>query len=118
MAMDRQIEKQGDSSYYNLLFVEETARYVYRIIALKLVMEHPERYGFDIPKSERYPLIPCKKVKVDSTIDDLSVFAKQQGTNYKILKFLNPWLRDSKLSNPQKKEYDIRIPEKGGRELY
>ena len=95
--VDRQIEKQGDSSYYNLLFVEETARYVYRIIALKLVMEHPERYGFDIPKSERYPLIPCKKVKVDSTIDDLSVFAKQQGTNYKILKFLNPWLRDSKL---------------------
>jgi len=116
--VDRQIEKQGDTNYYNLLFVEETARYVYRIIALKLVMEHPERYGFHIPKSERYPLIPCNEISVDSSIADLAVFAKDHGSNYKILKFLNPWLRDNQLSNPEKKEYVIRLPKKGGRELY
>lgn len=116
--VDRQIQKQGDSSYYNLAFVEETARYVYRIIALKLVMQNPEKYGFHIPKSQQYPLIPCDTVAVDSTIPDLAVFAKDHGTNYKILKFLNPWLRDSKLLNPHEKEYVIRVPKKGGRELY
>jgi membrane-bound lytic murein transglycosylase D len=39
--VERQILRQKNASYYDLLFGEETSRYVFRIIALKLIMENP-----------------------------------------------------------------------------
>ena len=116
--VDRQIEKQGETNYYNLLFADETARYIYRILAIKLVFENPEKYGFNLADSEIYPLIPCKEVKVDSTITDMGSFAKELGINYKLLKILNPWLRDRKLTNTRKKEYTLKIPLEDSREIY
>ncbi len=56
-------------------------------------------------------------MKIDGSIMDMSAFAKQYGTNYKLLKFLNPWLRDTKLTNPKKKEYIIKMPLPNCREL-
>jgi membrane-bound lytic murein transglycosylase D len=116
--VDRQIEKQGETSFYNLLFAEETARYIYRILAIKLVFENPGKYGFNLSKSEIYPLITYKEIKVDSTITDMGTFAKELGINYKLLKILNPWLRDRKLTNPQKRAYTLRIPLENSREIY
>jgi membrane-bound lytic murein transglycosylase D len=116
--VDRQVGRQGETNYYDLLFADETARYVYRILAIKLVFENPEKYGFDLSNSEIYPLIPVKEVKVDSTISDMGLFAKELGTNYKLLKMFNPWLRDTKLTNTSKKEYILRIPLEGSREAY
>jgi membrane-bound lytic murein transglycosylase D len=116
--VDRQIEKQGETNYYNLLFGEETGRYVYRILAIKLIFENPGKYGFSLSESEIYPLIPCKDIKVDSTINDIGEFAKSLGTNYKLLKIFNPWLRDKKLTNSSKKEYTIKIPLDNSREPY
>jgi membrane-bound lytic murein transglycosylase D len=63
-------------------------------------------------------LIPCKDIKVDSTINDIGEFAKSLGTNYKLLKIFNPWLRDKKLTNSSKKEYTIKIPLDNSREPY
>jgi hypothetical protein len=70
-------------------------------------------YGFSIYPTELYPAIPTKSVEVDSTIADLTSFAQSQGINYKILKIHNPWLRDKKLLNPNKKKYEIKIPLEG-----
>ncbi len=108
--VERQIERQGETSYYDLLLNEETARYVYRIIAIKLVLENPMQYGFNIPDSECYRPIPFHEISVSSSIDDMGIFAQEHGTNYKLLKLLNPWLRDNKLLNNQQKTYIIRIP--------
>jgi membrane-bound lytic murein transglycosylase D len=108
--IERQIERQGETSYYDLLLNDETARYVFRILAIKIIFEHPEDYGFNIPLSERYLPIPHKLITVTSPIDDMGNFAREQGTNYKMLKFMNPWLRDTKLSNATQKEYLIKIP--------
>ena len=107
------ITEQQVSDYYDLLLTDETSRYVFRILALKEIMKHPELYGFEVAKTEMYENIPTKTLEVDSSITDLAIFAKKQGINYKILKIHNPWLRDKKLSNPTKKKYQIEIPTEG-----
>ena len=113
--LDQKITSQKVKSYYDLLFVEETTRYVFRILALKLVMEDPEEYGFKVDKKDLYPIIETEKVEVKSSIADLAAFAINKGINYKILKMFNPWLRGTFLKNPTKKTYTLKIPEKGFR---
>jgi membrane-bound lytic murein transglycosylase D len=113
--IDRQIERQKKENYYDLLLNDETARYLYRVVALKLIFEDPSAYGFNISKQELYPPIPAHVVVVDSTVADFADFAALQGTNYKILKFLNPWLRESRLTVTGGKSYEILIPEQGFR---
>jgi len=90
-----------------------TARYVYRIIALKYIMENPIEYGFYIKKSYLYPAIPTETVKVDTTITSLVDFAIEQDVPYIVLKELNPWLRSGTLPNKSGKQYEIAIPKKG-----
>jgi hypothetical protein len=113
--MDEQIGRQKKENYYDLLLNEETARYLYRVVALKLIFENPTAYGFDISENELYPPIPSHRVVVDSTVNDFADFAGEHGTNYKILKFMNPWLRDTRLTVTGGKSYEIVIPEKGYR---
>ena len=113
--IDREIQRQKKENYYDLLLNEETARYLYRVVSLKLIFEDPEAYGFSIPDSELYPVIPSYVVEVDSSVNDFADFAEMHGTNYKILKFMNPWLRDNKLINARGRTYEIYLPEKGYR---
>ncbi len=113
--LDQKLATQKVKSYYDLLFVEETTRYVFRILALKLVMEDPEEYGFKVDKKDLYPVIETKNVEVNGSIADLSAWAINKGINLKILKMFNPWLRDLSLKNPTKKTYVLKIPEKGYR---
>ena len=113
--INEQIGRQKKENYYDLLLNEETARYLYRVLAFKLIFENPGAYGFNIPEKELYPVIPSHKVVVDSTVVDFADFAAEHGTNYKILKFFNPWLRDTRLSVSGGKSYEIIIPEKGYR---
>jgi hypothetical protein len=113
--MDRQIERQKKENYYDLLLNEETARYLYRVVAFKLIFENPSAYGFVIPESELYHAIPSRTVTVDSTVTDFADFAFLHETNYKILKLMNPWLRETRLTVSGGKSYEIVIPERGYR---
>ena len=108
--VERQVERQKSANYYDLLFVEETQRYVFRIIALKLVLEHPERYNFIIGDEEKYPIIPVKEIEVSGGVEDFADFALNNSINYKLLKDFNPWLRQTYLNNPAGKKYTIKIP--------
>ena len=114
--LSTRLRNQKVDSYYDLWLSEETMRYVFRIAAVKLILTNPEQYGFYMPEEEKYSPIPYTEVEVQSAIPDLVDFALQQGTNYKMLKILNPWLRDSKLTNRARKTYFIRIPAEGFRE--
>ena len=107
---DEQIEIQGENNYYDLLLNEETGRYVFRIVAYKLIYENPKAYGFNITRNDLYPEIPATEVKVDTAVTDFAEFAKKFGTNYKTLKLLNPWLRKPFLTNKARKAYLIKIP--------
>ena len=109
----KQIEMQQVTNYYDLLLNEETSRYVFRILALKEIMQNPNKFGFDVQLDELYVNLPSKIISVDNSIADLATFAKSQGINYKILKIHNPWLRDKKLLNTAGKRYEIQIPLSG-----
>lgn len=111
--VNKQIDIQKVTSYYDLLLNEETSRYVFRILALKEIMKNPKLYGFEIESKELYKSIPTRKLEIDSTITDLASFSIAQGINYKILKIHNPWLRDKKLLNLAKKKYFLEIPTEG-----
>jgi hypothetical protein len=104
------VERQKADNYYDLLFVEETQRYVFRILALKLVLENPERYNFIIGDEERYPFIETKEVEINGKVEDFADFAKKHNINYKLLKDFNPWLRQTYLTNSSGKKYVIKIP--------
>src|SRR5699024_2787834 len=99
--------------YYDLLLNPETARYMFRILAIKELMKHPYKYGFAFSKSDLYQPIPTQKLVVDTAVTSFPRFAKQYGINYKILKIHNPWLREDHLNNKSRKQYIIEIPEKG-----
>lgn len=111
--VNKQIEMQKVTNYYDLLLTEETSRYVFRILALKEIMKNPDKYGFNVLPSDLYQNLPTRIVPIDSAITDLAGFAQSQGINYKILKIHNPWLRDKKLLNPARKRYEIEIPTSG-----
>jgi len=116
-SLNKSIQRQYTKNYYDLLLNDETARYVYRVIALKLIISDPQKYGFNLAKEDYYQPIPYTEVTVNRTIKDLAAFALEKGTNYKILKTLNPWLRDASLTIIGPKIYTIKIPASGYRKI-
>ena len=111
--VDKQLGRQKNGDYYSLLLPEETSRYVFRILAMKNIIEEPERYGFHLREKDLYPTYRTRKITVTGPVEDLNDFAVRQGTDYKTLKLLNPWLRDIKLTNMKGKVYEIQLPEEG-----
>jgi len=111
--VNRQLDRQDASSYYDLLLGEETGRYVFRILALKEILSNPKKYGFNYQEDQLYKTIPTYNVKVDTAVKDFPAFARKFDINYKILKIHNPWLREAFLNNKSGKNYEIQIPEKG-----
>lgn len=110
--LDRQVRRQRVNNYYEILLNDETSRYIFRALALKLIMTDPEKYGYSIKKEEMYDPYKTYDLVVDSSITNLTTFAFSKGTNYKILKILNPWLRDTTLTNAGKRQYLIKLPHK------
>lgn len=108
--LQKKMDEQKQQSYYDLDLNAETARYVYRILAMKLIFENPEKYFFNVPTKRLYPEIPTKTIVVDYTIPSLNDFAIEHETNLKVLEILNPWLMGKSLTNVNKKEYKIKIP--------
>ena len=106
--MDRQVDRQEEMNYYDLLLNEETARYIFRILALKIILEEPEKYGFYYEEDDLYKPLDSYEVIVDSSVTSFAEFAKSFNTNYKIL-------RETYLTNEKGKPYRIRIPEAGVR---
>lgn len=108
--VERQMNRQKNNVYFDLLFGEETSRYVFRIIALKLIMENPEDYNFLVTEEEKYPVVKTQNVEISGRIDDFTNFAIEHNITYKLLKDFNPWLREHNLTNAGRKKYTIKIP--------
>ena len=113
----KQMNRQKSYTYYDLLLNNETSRYVFRILAIKEIIENPKKYGFQFRTEDLYKNIPTYEVMVDTSISSWADFSKEYGINYKILKLHNPWLRESYLTNKLKKKYYIEIPQKGNYSL-
>lgn len=108
--LDRALDNQHVKTYYDLFLNDETARYVFRILALKEIYEHPQKYGFNINTRHTYQAEPVRYVEVGETVKDLIDFSMANGTNYKLLKRFNPWLREQRLTVKKGKVYKIALP--------
>lgn len=111
--VSKQLRRQGASSYYDLILNAETSRYLFRIIAAKLILENPTRYGFHFREKDLYRTDKTYEVNITGPVEDFAQFAVEHNSSYKILKIFNPWLRENSLSNKSGKTYVVHFP-KGG----
>lgn len=109
-----QLTKQDVDDSLDLQLVEETARYVYRILAAKTMFAHPAAFGFRLRAADLYPPIPYTEVTVTGGIANLAQFARNKGITLAILKNMNPWLRGTGLTNHSGRTYKLKIPTREG----
>lgn len=105
-----QAKLQKTNYYYDLLLPEETNRYMFRILAFKHLVQNAKELGFELEEEELYQPVKTRKIIVTSPISDLVQFAFDNGTNYKTLKLLNPWLRSNSLPVKAGKSYEVLLP--------
>lgn len=110
--ISNELSAQNEDKAFDLWLVEETSRYVFRMMALKQIMSHPYKYGFVIKSNQLYKPVETFDVEVDTTINDLASFAGKNGITYAQLKEFNCWMRDRSLPNKSGKRYTIKIPKK------
>jgi membrane-bound lytic murein transglycosylase D len=108
--LQNSIARQGMKSYYDLLLNEETSRYLFRVLAVKLIFENPGHYGFHPEAEQLYIREKTRQVTVTRSIPDLRDFSFREGINYKILKRHNPWLRKNSLNVRSGRSYVVDIP--------
>lgn len=110
--ISQRLTDQRQTSAMDLWLVEETSRYMFRILAAKMYFQNPAAFGFTFTREDLYPDIPPREeVEVSGPIEDLAAFAEKYGVSYFALKSANLWLRDSKLVNKERKTYYIAIPD-------
>lgn len=103
-------EEQFQRNYYDLYLNEETSRYLFRILAFKLLFENPAAFGYHLQEKDYYSLPEFREIEVSTDLPDLAKWAKEQGSSYKHLKRYNPWLRARELEVKKGKGYTIRLP--------
>ncbi|NLX81615.1 MAG: lytic transglycosylase domain-containing protein [Proteiniphilum sp.] len=108
----RELSNQKADSALDLWLVEETSRYYFRMLSIKLVFENPSQYGFILRGDQLYKPMKFRNVEVTSSIPSLVDFAKENGVTYAQLKDFNSWLRNTKLTVKPGKSYTIQIPTK------
>lgn len=103
--------QQRTNNYYDLLLPEETNRYMFRILAFKHLLENAKQLGFELKDEDKYQPIPFRIIKVETSIGDLTQFAINNGTSYKMLRLMNPWLRGTALTVRNGSSYELKLPQ-------
>lgn len=109
--IERNLAYQETDNYYDLYLNTETSRYIFRILAFKVIYENTEKYGFMLDDEDMYAPLHYDTMIVDSSIADLAKFALDNNTSYKMLKYFNPWLRKESLTVKNGETYIIRLPD-------
>lgn len=105
-----ELSAQQAGSAYDLYLNDETSRYIFRLLAMKMIMEHPSRYGFKLTADQLYQPAEYDTVAVVTAVEDWPSWAKERGIDYRILRVYNPWIRAKSLPNKTGKTYYVRIP--------
>lgn len=92
--LKKEILLQDNSNFYDLYLYQETQRYVIRILAAKLILSHPERFGFRLTHQDLYPPEESDRIQLylSQKTPVLSV-ARAAQTTFKEIKDLNPEIR-------------------------
>lgn len=107
------INEQLEDNYYNLWLNQETSRYVFRLIAYKEILQNPKAYGYIYSFGvDAYPPLNSEQKFIQLPVYDLALWAKDNGTNYKMIRHLNPWIRGNKITTIKSPEIQISVPAK------
>ncbi|MBQ2838118.1 MAG: lytic transglycosylase domain-containing protein [Muribaculaceae bacterium] len=107
-----ELTKQQVTSSFDLHLVSETSRYMFRILAYKIILENPRNYGFFVTENQLYQPIECDIVEVNTPISDWPTWAKEHGITYAQLREQNPWIQAKYLHNRSGKVYKVKVPKK------
>ena len=113
----RRMATQSQVSYYDTQFPQETARYLYKALAFKIIMNDPEKYGFNIAKEKQFSELQYREVVVDKPVANWAKFAAEYNTNFKMLKLYNEWIRSISLKNSRRRKYIVKVPLERSREV-
>jgi membrane-bound lytic murein transglycosylase D len=101
---------QGTNNYYDLYLPEETNKYIFRILTFKYLLENAKDLGFSVDDKEKYDPVPFRLITVSSSIANLADFAISNGTTYKMLRVMNPWIKGRSLTVSGGKTYQVKLP--------
>ncbi len=101
------LQFQWVDNYFDLHLNRETARFIFKIAAVKELISNAYKYGFVLDTAKLFKAPNVNYVSVKGPIQNLALWAKLQGTNYKTLKYLNPWILKSSLPAG---EFQIALP--------
>lgn len=108
--LSKALRNQNETSYYKLNLNSQTADYIFRIVAIKQLLEHPKEFGYNVPRYNPYA-IPMKRIPVKESIPDLAVFAEEHGISLEILREHNAWLLKNSLTiKDPEKTYTLLVP--------
>ncbi|MDE6702437.1 MAG: lytic transglycosylase domain-containing protein, partial [Muribaculaceae bacterium] len=105
-----ELEKQISDNSFDLYLNDETSRYVFRIMAIKTILENPSAYGYKLTPNQLYRNTDCKIVEVSGPVEDWATWAQKHGISYAQLKEENPWIRSRSLTNKAGKTYQVKVP--------
>lgn len=105
-----ELDKQFADNSFDLFLNDETSRYVFRIMAIKTLLENPAAFGYQLTPNQLYRNVDCKIVEVSGPVEDWATWAQQQGITYAQLKEENPWIRSRSLTNKAGKTYQVKVP--------
>ena len=110
--MKKEIKRQKVKDYYSLKLPQETERFVFRIAAIKIIMENPKRYGYSLTPERIYRPINCDSVPIKLPVPlPITDVARALGTTFKVLKDLNPQILGYFLPTGH---YTLRVPTGSG----
>ena len=107
-----ELSKQNADNGFDLFLNSETSRYMFRLLAIKLIMEHPKDYGFYIAEEQLYFPVDYTVESVSTAVPSWTEWAEKHGISYSQLREMNPWIRSRDLTNKAKKTYNVKIPNK------
>ncbi|MBR5087029.1 MAG: transglycosylase SLT domain-containing protein [Muribaculaceae bacterium] len=110
--ISKNLAEQLEENSLDLKLNSETSRYVFRIIAYKIFLQDPKKYGYRITSDQLYNPIEYDIVEVSSDVPSWASWAKSHGINYMQLRDANPWIRSTKLTNSLGNVYKVKIPKK------
>ncbi len=105
-----ELGRQGVNSAYDLYLNDETSRYMFRLLAMKTIMENPRRFGFKVRPNQLYQPVEYTVTEVTGPVEDWGQWAKDHGITYAQLRDVNPWIRARQLTNKAGKTYKVRVP--------
>ncbi len=110
--ISNELASQQVNTSFDLRLVSETSRYVFRIIALKIFLENPKRFGYRLRSNQLYQPIEYDEVRVNAPVANWTTWAREHGITYAQLRDANPWIRSIKLPNASGKVYRVKVPKR------